>query len=120
MFAAVLVGFGLLGVIVAGSVLEERLLGRSPGRAAARDRKSWLVGPRPIPPGSARRDWTLVLLDGPSAVLDLPDERVVMMSAGSELHVEAGAEPKLWASSTTGERLWLSIHAGLRDRQQVL
>jgi hypothetical protein len=120
MIAGVLVGVALLGVILAGSMLEGRLIAVSPARAAAgRAREAWVVGPRPTPPSSARRDWTLVLLDGPSVVLDLPDERVVMMSAGSELHVEAGAWPRLWETSSGGDRIWLSIHAALRQREGV-
>src|SRR5262245_14958944 len=108
MIAGALLGLGLLGLILIGLALEA--LGSR--RPAAQGRgEAWMVGPQPSAPSSRRRGWTLVLLDGPSAILDFTDGRVVLMNPGAELHVEAGSAPTLRETPASAERRWLSIHA---------
>jgi hypothetical protein len=112
MIAGMLLGFGLLVMVLAVAALEGRLRTRAALDVPALAGNAWMVGPRPSAPSSPRRAWTLVLLDGPSAVLDLTDGRVVLMNPGAELHVEPGAAPALREAPATDERRWLSIHDG--------
>jgi hypothetical protein len=112
MGAGVWLGLSLLGVVLAASVAAG-LLPPFPARDdAASEREAWVVGPDPHAPSSPHLAWKLVLLAGPSAVLDFADGRIVTMGPGAALYVDAGAEPRLRERAGGQERLWLSIHPG--------